>query len=161
MNVGVSDGSDGVGGNNIYIVVKKKNQYQSYFQSCILNLKQSSVSVSRLSSYSTSYYLLTISTTNCCFEKNVNNFGLRKLFYSKQNFKNTCCSFPYTNYKRTNSTELIIEKCIEYVHTRQYIPKVLVGFNIIRTAKLLLPDQYTQSLVNFLDKDNTIFSQEW
>ena len=66
------------------------------------------VSVSGPSFCSTSHCLLT--TTDYCFKKNINNFGLKKLFYSRQGFKNTCCSPACTTYKRTNSIELMIKK---------------------------------------------------
>ena len=67
-----------------------------------------SVSVSRLSSCPTLHFILATSTTNYCFKKKVNNFGLKRLFYSRQDFKNTCYSPIYTDYKRVNSTELIV-----------------------------------------------------
>ena len=41
---------------------------------------------------SVSYCPLTILTTDYYFKKNVNNFNLRRLFYSKQHFKSSCCS---------------------------------------------------------------------
>jgi len=84
----------------------------SYFESEII-----SVYVSRPSSYF-SHFLLTISTTNYYHKGNVNDFSLRGLFYSKHGFKNTCCSPVYTDYKRVNSIELIIEECNKYIYTR-------------------------------------------
>ena len=51
-----------------------------------------SVCVSRFSSNLTSYFLLTIFLTNYCLKEKVNNFGLRRLSYSRQDFKNTCYS---------------------------------------------------------------------
>ena len=46
-------------------------------------LKSISVSASRPSSYSILYCLLTTFTTDYCLKRTVNNFGLRRLFYSK------------------------------------------------------------------------------
>ena len=51
-----------------------------------------SVGVSRPFSGSTSHHLLTIYSINYCPKERVNNFSLRKLFYSKQDLKNACCS---------------------------------------------------------------------
>jgi len=42
--------------------------------------------------------------------KSINDFDLRRLFYFKQGFKDTCYFPVYTSYKETNSTELIDEK---------------------------------------------------
>jgi len=40
----------------------------------------------------TLHHLLTTLTTDYCLKNAINNFGLRKLFYSRQDFKNTCHS---------------------------------------------------------------------
>ena len=56
-----------------------------------LELEAISVSISGLSSYSTLYCLLTTSTTDYCLKEDVNYFEPR-LFYSKQDLKNTYCS---------------------------------------------------------------------
>jgi len=58
-----------------------------------------SVSISKLTSSSISHYLLTILITNYCSKKTVNNFDLRRLFYSKQGLKNTYHSSIYIDYK--------------------------------------------------------------
>ena len=80
-----------------------------------LKLGTISVSASELSLSPISYYLLTTSTINYYLKENVNYFGLRRPFYSKQDFKNTYCSCAYTGHKKTNSIELIIAK---YVYIR-------------------------------------------
>jgi len=58
-------------------------------------------------------------TTDYCLKRNINNFGLRELFYFRQGHKNTCYSSTCTNYKGTNNTELIIEKVMN-VYTQGY-----------------------------------------
>ena len=55
-------------------------------------LEAISISTSKLSSYPILYCLLTTYITNYCPNKNVNDFVLRKIFYSKQCFKNDCYS---------------------------------------------------------------------
>ena len=72
-----------------------------------LELEEISVSVSGLSSCLTLHCLLT--TTDYYLNGKVNNFDLRKLFYSKQDFKNTYYSPVKIDHKWTYSTELIIE----------------------------------------------------
>ena len=69
-----------------------------------------SISVSGPSSYLISHFLLTTSTTDYCLKKNVYDFDLRRLFYSKQDLNDTCCSPVYTGHKKTNSTKLIDKK---------------------------------------------------
>ena len=59
------------------------------------------------------------------------------------NFQTGRLVYDSTDYKRTNSIELVLEKCNKYVYTKHHDPKVLVGFNIIRTARLSLPNCYT------------------
>jgi len=71
-----------------------------------------SISASRSSLNLISHYLLIILATDYCSKKTVNNFGLRRLFYSRQGFKNIYHSPICTGHKRTNSTELIFEKII-------------------------------------------------
>jgi len=58
-----------------------------------------SVSASGLSLSLISHYLLTISATNYCSKRFVNNFVLRKMFYFRQSLRNTCYSLAYTDYK--------------------------------------------------------------
>ena len=77
-----------------------------------------SISISRLFSCSTSHFLLTISTTNYCLKGNISDFGLRRPFYSKQGLKDIYYSTAYTDHKKANSTELIIEKSINHIHIR-------------------------------------------
>ena len=76
------------------------------------------VSISRPSFCPTLHFLLTILTTDYYLKGNINYFGLRRLFYSRQSFKNTYYSPMYTSYKRTNSTELIIIKSIEHIYKK-------------------------------------------
>ena len=51
-----------------------------------------SVGVSGPSSCLTLHHLLTIYTTNYCSKGKVNDFVLRKIFYSKQDLIDACCS---------------------------------------------------------------------
>ena len=69
-----------------------------------------SICVSKPSSCPISHFLLTISTTNYYLERNVNYFGLRRPFYSKQDLKDIYYSSVCTDHKVTSSTELINEK---------------------------------------------------
>ena len=57
-----------------------------------LKLDIISVSTSKLSSCSISYCLLITYSINYYLKRRVNNFGLRRLFYSKQDLKNVCYS---------------------------------------------------------------------
>jgi len=56
---------------------------------------------------------------NYYLKENVNDFGLRRPFYSRQGLKNTCCSPVYTSHKRTKSTELILINILN-MSTRDY-----------------------------------------
>ena len=49
------------------------------------------VGVSRPFSCPTLYCLLTTYSINYCPKEKVNNFGLRRLFYYKQDLKDSCC----------------------------------------------------------------------
>ena len=68
----------------IYKKVVERSQYWLYSLIYNQNLKQSTISI--------------------------NDFDLRRLFYFRQGFKDTCYFPVYTSYKETNSTELIDEK---------------------------------------------------
>jgi len=57
------------------------------------------VNTSRHSSCPVSHYLLTISTTDYYSNENINNFDLRRLFYSRQHFKSHCHSSTHIDYK--------------------------------------------------------------
>jgi len=57
-----------------------------------LELEAISVSTSGPSSCPTLYYLLITFTINYYLKKDVNDFDLKRLFYSKQDLKNTCYS---------------------------------------------------------------------
>jgi len=57
------------------------------------------VNTSGPSSNSTSYCLLTTCLTNYCLNEIVNDFDLRRSFFSKQCFKNNCCSSIWTSHK--------------------------------------------------------------
>jgi len=82
--------SGGVSGMNVYkrstelVLVSLSGSY-SLLESIL-------VSVSGPSSCPTLHFALTTLTTNYCPKEIVNNFGLRRLFYSKQDFKNVCYS---------------------------------------------------------------------
>ena len=75
------EGSGGVGWGDIYkrstkpVLVLLSDSY--------LLLESISAGISRPSSCLISYYLLTTSTTDYYLKENVNNFNLRRLFYSK------------------------------------------------------------------------------
>ena len=75
-------------------------------------------------------------STDYCLNKKLNNFSLRRLFYSRKGLKNICCFFIYTSYKETNSIELIMEKSLKHIYIRWYILKVLIGFNVIKITRL-------------------------
>jgi len=83
------NGGGGVGGINIYkesielVLVSLSNSY--------LLLESISVSISRPSSYPTLQFLLATFIDHYLKEI-VDNFGLRRLFYFKQDLKNACCS---------------------------------------------------------------------
>jgi len=57
-----------------------------------LKLDTISVSASGPSFCSISHCLLTTYSINYCLKKRVNDFGLRRLFYSKQDLKDACYS---------------------------------------------------------------------
>jgi len=85
-----NDSGDKVGSDDVYkervelVLVSLSNLYSK------LNL--TSVCVSRFSFNLTLHLLLIIFLTNYCLKEKVNNFGLRRPFYSRQGFKNTCYS---------------------------------------------------------------------
>jgi len=94
------DGGGGVGDVDIYkestepVLVSLSNSY--------LLLKSILVSVSRPSSYPILQFLLA-TFTDYYLEEIVNNFGLRRLFYFKQDLKDACCSPTYIMmHVRTN-----------------------------------------------------------
>jgi len=86
----VNDSGGGVSNDEVYreraepMLVSLSNSY--------LKLNSISVCISGFSSSPTSYFLLTIFSTDYCPKEKVNNFGLRRLFYPKQNLKDACCS---------------------------------------------------------------------
>ena len=77
---GVKDGS--MEGKDVYDS-KREEPVLASLSELYSKLDAISVGVSRPSSYLTSHYLLTISTTNYCPRKNVNDFVLRRTFYTK------------------------------------------------------------------------------
>ena len=87
--IGESDNDDSGG-------MEEDNMYKDSSKELVLallsnlysELEAISISASRLFSCPILYCLLTTYTTNYCFKEKVNNFGLRRLFYSKQDFKN-------------------------------------------------------------------------
>jgi len=84
-----ADGGGSIGDEDIYkekvepILVSPSDSYSE--------LDSISVCVSRSSSSPALHFLLTTSSTNCCPKKRVNSFGLRRLFYSKQDLKDAYC----------------------------------------------------------------------
>ena len=101
--------SSSIGGENVYNGKREKQVLASLLDS-YSRLEIIFISVSGPSSYSILYFILTTSTTNYYLKKNIYNFDIRKLFYSKQDLKNTYHFPAYTSYKRTNNTELINKK---------------------------------------------------
>jgi len=81
-------GGGDVGGEDVY---KEELVLASLFDS-YLEPEAILVSASGPSFCPTLHCLLTTSTTNYCLKEDVNDFDLRRLFYSKQDLKNTCCS---------------------------------------------------------------------
>ena len=75
-------GSGGVGEDDIYNNSRKK-LVLVLLSDLYLELEVISISVSGLSSCSILHCLLTTQTTNYCSKKTVNNFDLRRSFYSK------------------------------------------------------------------------------
>ena len=78
-------------GNDIY----KGNREEvvlSLLSDLYLELDIISVSASELSSCPISHCLLITYSINYYLKRRVNNFGLRRLFYSKQDLKNACYS---------------------------------------------------------------------
>jgi len=120
----MDDSDNDVGDNNISSG-NKEEPVLALLSDSYSKLEIISVSISRPSSCPTLHFLLTILTTNYYLKRNINYFGLRRLFYSRQSLKNTYYSPMYTSHKRTNSTELIIEKSIEHIYKKWDIP---VGF---------------------------------
>ena len=78
------DSSGGGGGGDEVCKDNRKELVLVLLLNFYSELEAISVSASRLSSYLTLYYLLTTYTIDYCFNKDVNNFDLRILFYSKQ-----------------------------------------------------------------------------
>jgi len=77
------------------VVVKciKEKQNRCWFRSqiCTLKMKKSLYVIAGIFS-TLPTLLLTTSSTSYCLKGNVNDFGLRRLFYSKQCYKNDHCS---------------------------------------------------------------------
>ena len=79
----MNDGSSGsIGGENVYNG-KEKKQVLASLLDLYSKLEIIFISVSRPSSYSTLHFILTTSTTDYYLKKKVNDFGLRRLFYSR------------------------------------------------------------------------------
>ena len=79
--IGNADGDSNVDSKDVYkeraepVLVSLSNSYSE--------LDSISIYVSRSSFSLTLHFLLTISSTDYCLRERVNNFGLRRLFYSK------------------------------------------------------------------------------
>ena len=70
-----------------------------FFSDLYSELNSISKSTSRLSSSLILYCLLTTYITYYCFNEIVNNFDIKRLFYFRQDFKNTYYFSAYTDYK--------------------------------------------------------------
>jgi len=78
-----NDSNGGGRGDEVY-KDNRKELVLALFSDLYSELEAILVSASRPSSYLTLYYLLTTYTTDYCLNEDVNNFDLRRLFYSKQ-----------------------------------------------------------------------------
>jgi len=89
--ISIDNADSDVGGEDIYkeraelVLVSSSNSYSK--------LDLISMCVSRFSFSSALYFLLTTSSIDYCPKERVNDFDLRRLFYSKQDLKNVYCSF--------------------------------------------------------------------
>jgi len=84
-----NDSSNSVGGDKVYKGNGKELMLAS-LSNLYLKLEVILINTSRPSFCFILYYLLTTYTTNYCLKENVNNFDLRRLFYSKQDLKDAC-----------------------------------------------------------------------
>ena len=84
-----NNSSDNIGREDIYEDNREK-LVLALLSDSYLGLEAISVSASGPSSCPTLHYLLITFTINCYLKKDVNDFDLRRLFYSKQDLKNTC-----------------------------------------------------------------------
>ena len=111
-----SDGSDRIDSDDVYngraeLVLDSLSDLYLLFNSI-------SVDASRSSSCLTWHCFTNYFDYWLLFKETVDNFGLRRPFYSRQDLKDTYCSFVYTSYKKTNNTELILERSKEYIYTK-------------------------------------------
>ena len=90
---GDNDGVRGGGVGNGKQCKKRADPVLDSLSNLYSELDAISVGVSELSSCPTSRCLLTTYSINYCPKKRVNDFGLRRLFYFKQDLKNACYSF--------------------------------------------------------------------
>jgi len=86
-----NDGGGNVRGDEVYKGNREKLVLASLSDS-YSELEVILLSTSGPFSYPILHCLLTTYFTDCCSNKDVNNFDLRKSFYSKQDLKNTCYS---------------------------------------------------------------------
>jgi len=84
------DGRNSVGKDNIYSD-KEKELVLALLSDLYLELEVISVGISGPSSCPILHCLLTTYTIDYCLKENIYDFGLRRLFYSKQDLINTCC----------------------------------------------------------------------
>jgi len=86
MGKGDDDSGGGGGGERSDVVYKGSAEPMLVSPSDLYSNNEISVNDSRYSSCPA------YTDTDYCFKENVNNFGLRRPFYSKQCYKNDCCS---------------------------------------------------------------------
>ena len=118
-SIGDDDAGSGIGSDDIYkesaksVLVSLSNLYSD---------KSILISTSRPSSYPILHCLLTTYSTNYCLNQTVCNFDLRKLFYSRQDFKSTCCFSANTGYKEALQHKVTtMKKLSNNVHKKYYI----------------------------------------
>ena len=85
------DGRSSIGKDDVYSS-KGEEPVLASLSDLYLELEIISVNINGPSSYPTLHYLLTTYTTDYCSGKNIHNFDLRKMFYSKQDLIDTCHS---------------------------------------------------------------------
>ena len=108
-----------------------------YFLTCILTPMFSSIRAS-----STLLVHLTL-FTNYYPNWTVNDFDLRRSFYSKQSLKGICYSSVCIGYKWALQHKATTVKANYHVHTRYYICWALVGFGTKQMTRILSSSWYT------------------
>ena len=94
---GVRDSCSSVEDDDVY--ERRADSVLDFPSDSYLLLNSILVDISRLFSCLASHCLLTTLITDYCLNWDVNNFVLRKTFYSRQGLKNTCYSPICTDHK--------------------------------------------------------------